>query len=114
AGTRMSPTSFCRVFGRLVAAAGLRDKGITPHSLRHHFARQLLRSGVDLATIAELMGHSSVAATASYLRSDAATKCDAIQRLPPPCVALDAHYPTGSYSVPVTTDGVITMGGDTG
>jgi site-specific recombinase XerD len=83
-GTQMSPTSFCRLFGRLVVAAGLSGKGLTPHALRHHFARQLLKSGTDLATISELMGHSSVATTSAYLRSDAQSKREAIQRLLPP------------------------------
>ena len=36
-----------------------------PHSLRHFFAREFLLSGGDLATLADLLGHSSAEVTKS-------------------------------------------------
>ncbi len=41
------------------------------HVLRHTFGTELTRSGVDLVTVAELMGHASLETTRLYTRPSA-------------------------------------------
>lgn len=53
----------------LVSLAGKRAglvRRVTPHTLRHTFACNLLRRGADLLEIKDLLGHSSVATTQIY------------------------------------------------
>jgi len=41
---------------------------ITAHSLRHGFAVQSLKNGMDIKTLADIMGHNSLDTTKQYLR----------------------------------------------
>lgn len=45
-------------FKQAVKHAGLRD--VSFHALRHTFASHLVMVGVDLVTVRDLMGHSSI------------------------------------------------------
>jgi len=45
-------------------------KKVTPHTLRHTAAMDLLRCGVDLSVIALWLGHESIGSTQAYLHAD--------------------------------------------
>ncbi len=59
---------------------GLATKKLHPHSLRHSTAVHLLKSGVDLVTIAHWLGHASVNTTNRYVTVDLELKRKALAR----------------------------------
>jgi integrase/recombinase XerD len=61
----------------------LKNKRIHPHSIRHSTAVHLLRSGVDLSTIAHWLGHVSVNTTNKYLSVDLEAKREALAKMKP-------------------------------
>jgi site-specific recombinase XerD len=61
----------------------LGKKRLHPHSVRHSTAIHLLRSGVDLSTIAHWLGHVSVNTTNKYLALDLKAKADALGKAKP-------------------------------
>ena len=68
------------------AAAGcpsLTTKRVTPHVLRHTAAMLWRAKGVDIATIALLLGHESIQTTHIYEHADLALKEEAIGRTAP-------------------------------
>jgi site-specific recombinase XerD len=58
-------------------------KRLHPHSLRHSTAIHLLRSGVDLSTIAQWLGHTSINTTNKYLTLDLEAKREALGKAKP-------------------------------
>lgn len=53
-----------QVLRRLKRKAGIKGPA-NPHAFRHGYAREYLRGGGDLATLSDLMGHSSITVTAN-------------------------------------------------
>jgi integrase/recombinase XerD len=58
----------------------LQGRRLHPHSLRHSTAIHLLRSGIDLSTIANWLGHVSVNTTSKYLTLDLEAKRQALDK----------------------------------
>jgi len=61
----------------------LKNKRLHPHSVRHSTAVHLLRSGVDLSTIANWLGHVSINTTNKYLTLDLEAKRQALDKSEP-------------------------------
>jgi site-specific recombinase XerD len=72
----------------------LKNKKVSPHTLRHTSAMNLLHAGVDSTVIALWLGHESVEATQIYLHADMAIKERALARTTPP------DTPPGRYRPP--------------
>ncbi len=62
---RLTPRSIQRLVKHYVKTANLPVEA-TPHTLRHSMATDLLRSGADLRSVQELLGHKNIATTQIY------------------------------------------------
>ena len=55
--------------------------GVTWHILRHTFASRLLALGVDIVTVQQLLGHSTLMVTMRYLHTNLDSKRAAVEKL---------------------------------
>lgn len=81
-GNRLHYTQLGQVFRHYVEASGVGErKRVTPHTLRHVFATELLRAGANLRQIQELLGHKHLDSTQRYTRVNAHELRGAVKRL---------------------------------
>lgn len=66
------------------ACASIGNKRVTPHTLRHSTAMDLLHHGVDPAVIALWLGHENVETTQIYIHADMRMKEKALARVAAP------------------------------
>ena len=64
-GYRLSLSSFNNIFNSFEKVSGI-QKHVTPHTIRHSFATQLMDNGMDIRSLQELLGHSSISTTGIY------------------------------------------------
>ena len=64
-GDKLSERYVRNIINKLVRKAGLNIK-ISPHTIRHTFATDMLEEGADLVTVKELLGHESLNTTSIY------------------------------------------------
>ena len=99
----MYDQTFQRAFKRAVEQAGI-TKPATPHTLRHSFATALLRSGYDIRTVQDLLGHSDVSTTMIYthvLKVGGAGVRSPLDALPPSLVrGRAAQVNPGGFTTP--------------
>lgn len=87
-GAEMSSDCFqkqLKKYARLAArhCVSLVGKKVTPHILRHTAAMNFLQAGVDISTIAIILGHESIKVTQAYLEANLQLKEAALNKLTP-------------------------------
>ena len=70
----------------------LAAKKISPHTLRHSTAMNLLHAGVDIGVLSLWLGHESTKSTQAYIHADLKLKEQALARMTP------AGIPGGRYA----------------
>lgn len=62
---RLTPRSIERIVQKYARLAGITKK-VTPHTLRHSFATDLLMNGADIRSVQSLLGHANISTTQIY------------------------------------------------
>ena len=74
----------------------MKDKRISPHSIRHSTACHLLRAGNDINTIRGWLGHVSLDTTNVYAEVDLQMKAEALAK----CEIIDGKEPSRRWRQP--------------
>lgn len=74
-GEKLSSRYVEMLIKKYAKRAGIKKK-VTPHVLRHSFATHLLKHGVDIRIIQQLLGHASLSTTQIYTSVDMETVKD--------------------------------------
>ena len=69
-GSHLSRNYVFMFLQQAVRNAGI-EKHVSPHSLRHSFATELVQNGADLRAVQEMLGHAKLSTTEIYTHLDA-------------------------------------------
>lgn len=64
-GAGLTPRTVQRIIKKYALIAGITKK-ISPHTLRHSFATDLLQNGADIRSVQSMLGHASITTTQIY------------------------------------------------
>ena len=62
---RLTPRSIQRIVNKYARLAGI-TKHVSPHTMRHSFATDLLMNGADIRSVQDMLGHSNISTTQIY------------------------------------------------
>lgn len=79
AGTQVDASNLRESYAAMLRRAGVPYRKF--HTLRHTFATEAIRRGVNVKDLQMLMGHSDISMTYRYVQSDMASKRNAIERM---------------------------------
>jgi len=65
---KVDPRNFRRTFFELAVKAGIPEEKAHPHILRHSRAMEMIKAGMPLTIIQNILGHASLNSTAVYLK----------------------------------------------
>lgn len=77
AGELIDSSSLSKSFNRLQTRAGIRPRKF--HAIRHTFATEAIRAGVDVKDLQMIMGHSDIETTYQYVHPNIETKVKAMK-----------------------------------
>ena len=92
-GRRLSTSDVRRRLTAWVRRAA-QHGGVTPHTLRHSFAMNLLHHGADRSVIALWLGHEDVQTTSIYLQADMQMKEQALAKTSATQARVSRYRPT--------------------
>ena len=101
AGGRLSRDAVEMLVAKHAAAAAgscpsIKEKNVTPHTLRHTAAMSLLKAGTDTSVIALWLGHEDPETTQVYLHADMTIKEQALARVQQPGTTPGRYRPPDS------------------
>lgn len=65
-GTRLTRQRVAKIVKQINCTSGLNKKKLTPHKLRHTSATMMYKSGADIRSLQQILGHSNVSTTQIY------------------------------------------------
>lgn len=97
-GARLTRSGIAYILDSIVRRAHLEPrhtKTVSPHVIRHSTAMHLLRSGVDITTIAAWLGHAQLSTTHGYVEIDLRMKQKAVALTSTIPSLQQGEYPSG-------------------
>lgn len=76
---RLTPRSIQRMIEKYAKLAGI-TKHVSPHTMRHSFATDLLMNGADIRSVQSMLGHSNISTTQIYTHVTDAHLRDAYEK----------------------------------